>query len=320
MKERLCLEVERLGLSAVIMGSRGFGAIKRGNNGRLGSVSDYCVRHCVCPLVVVRYPDEKDGGNAPQVSVASAAEDEDDTEFHDASDNHKDPSFIINEYLDTIVDWIPSMQGIRLKDIPQFIHCFKQCDFMIKFTSEIVKTTLKSFALIINTFEKLEHQVLYELSSMFPPIYTIGPLHLLLNQNKDNSLKSIGSNLWKEMPECLEWLNSKEPNSVLYVNYGSLTVMTQNQLVEFAWGLANSNQTFLWIVRPDLVASDLVVIPPEFVTKTKERSLLTSWCPQEQVLSHPSIGGFLTHCGWNSIIESISSGVPMICWPSFEEQ
>ncbi|KAG4385688.1 hypothetical protein AAZX31_12G135500 [Glycine max] len=60
MKERLCLEVERLGLSAVIMGSRGFGAVRRGSDGRLGSVSDYCVHHCVCPVVVVRYPDDKD--------------------------------------------------------------------------------------------------------------------------------------------------------------------------------------------------------------------------------------------------------------------
>ncbi|XP_047341314.1 universal stress protein PHOS32-like [Impatiens glandulifera] len=68
MKERLCLEVERLGLSAVIMGSRGFGAIKRANSGRLGSVSDYCVRHCVCPVVVVRYPDDKDDD-----AVAAAA-------------------------------------------------------------------------------------------------------------------------------------------------------------------------------------------------------------------------------------------------------
>ncbi|XP_061336698.1 universal stress protein PHOS32-like [Gastrolobium bilobum] len=61
MKERLCLEVERLGLSAVIMGSRGFGAVRRGSDGKLGSVSDYCVHHCVCPVVVVRYPDDKDG-------------------------------------------------------------------------------------------------------------------------------------------------------------------------------------------------------------------------------------------------------------------
>lgn len=64
MKERLCLEVERLGLSAVIMGSRGVGAAKRGNDGRLGSVSDYCVHHCVCPVVVVRFPDDDNGAGA----------------------------------------------------------------------------------------------------------------------------------------------------------------------------------------------------------------------------------------------------------------
>ncbi|KAA8526884.1 hypothetical protein F0562_008887 [Nyssa sinensis] len=93
MKERLCLEVERLGLSAVIMGSRGFGATRRENNGRLGSVSDYCVRHCVCPVVVVRYPDEKDGGSAggdPVVSVASVAEEDEEPVYHDATDDRKD--------------------------------------------------------------------------------------------------------------------------------------------------------------------------------------------------------------------------------------
>lgn len=98
MRERLCLEVERLGLSALIMGSRGFGATKRGSDGRLGSVSDYCVRHCVCPVVVVRYPDEKDnagGSGKPVVSVASATEDEDEPEFHDASDDRKGLSLLI---------------------------------------------------------------------------------------------------------------------------------------------------------------------------------------------------------------------------------
>lgn len=93
MKERLCLEVERLGLSAVIMGSRGFGATKRGSDGRLGSVSDYCVRHCVCPVVVVRYPDDKDvaGSCEPIVKVAKGVVDEDDdeSEFHDAAEERK---------------------------------------------------------------------------------------------------------------------------------------------------------------------------------------------------------------------------------------
>ncbi|GAB2284599.1 Universal stress protein phos34 [Dionaea muscipula] len=93
MKERLCLEVERLGFNAVIMGSRGFGASKRAINGRLGSVSDYCVRHCVCPVVVVRYPDEKEGngGNLATFPVSEAEEglEEEDEEFHDASDEKK---------------------------------------------------------------------------------------------------------------------------------------------------------------------------------------------------------------------------------------
>ncbi|KAL6962326.1 7-deoxyloganetin glucosyltransferase [Sarracenia purpurea var. burkii] len=131
-----------------------------------------------------------------------------------------------------------------------------------------------------------------------------------MNQIDDDSLKSMGSNLWKEDLECLGWLNSKKPNSVVYVNIGSVTVMTPTQLVKFAWGLANSSQTFLWIIRPDLVAGGAALLPSEFVAATKERTFITSWCPQEQVLAHPSIGGFLTHCRWNSTIESVSNGVP----------
>lgn len=77
MRERLCLEIERLSLSAVIMGSRGFGAEKRGSDGKLGSVSDYCVHHCVCPVVVVRYPDDKDDGE-PLVKVKEPEKDDED--------------------------------------------------------------------------------------------------------------------------------------------------------------------------------------------------------------------------------------------------
>ncbi|XP_059292812.1 universal stress protein PHOS32 [Lycium ferocissimum] len=103
MKERLCLEVERLGLSAVIMGSRGFGASRHSNKGgRLGSVSDYCVHHCVCPVVVVRYPDDKDGvpetGNEGDSvkSVGKVGTDvlhpvpEEEPVYHDATDKAAD--------------------------------------------------------------------------------------------------------------------------------------------------------------------------------------------------------------------------------------
>ncbi|KAI7997153.1 7-deoxyloganetin glucosyltransferase [Camellia lanceoleosa] len=96
--------------------------------------------------------------------------------------------------------------------------------------------------------------------------------------------------------------------------------MSQKQLVEFAWGLANNNHCFLWIIRPDLVIGDSAILPLKYNAETKQRGLIEGWCPQEEVLNHPSIGGFLTHSGWNSMIESLSAGVPMMCWPFFADQ
>uniref|UniRef100_A0A6N2JZG1 anthocyanidin 3-O-glucosyltransferase n=1 Tax=Salix viminalis TaxID=40686 RepID=A0A6N2JZG1_SALVM len=106
----------------------------------------------------------------------------------------------------------------------------------------------------------------------------------------------------------------------MYVNFGSITTVTKEQLVEFGMGLAESCHPFLWIIRPDMVAGDSAILPPEYTEETKERSFICSWCPQEEVLNHPSIGGFLTHSGWGSTMESISSGVPMLCWPFFGDQ
>ncbi|CAI9291504.1 unnamed protein product [Lactuca saligna] len=136
----------------------------------------------------------------------------------------------------------------------------------------------------------------------------------------DEYMASLSSSLWKEEDKCLKWLESKPPSSVIYVNFGSLTVMTHEHLVEFCWGLAKSNCSFLWIIRPDLVKGDSSVLPAEFLEETNSRGMLASWCQQEQVLNHSSIGGFLTHSGWNSTIESISGGVPMICWPYLGDQ
>ncbi|MCD9638444.1 hypothetical protein HAX54_022440 [Datura stramonium] len=237
----------------------------------------------------------------------------------------KDHNYLSNGHLDTIIDWIPGMEGIRLKNLPSFIRATvdEPNYIVIKFImEEIVDKIPKFSALILNTYDTLESDVLQQISTKFSAVnYTIGPFHSMLNQlTQDEDLKSIGSNLWKEDTHCLEWLNTKKPNSVVYVNFGSITVLSDEQLIEFAWGLANTKMNFLWIVRSDLVMGDSAILPHEFHAETKERGLLGGWCPQEQVLSHPSIGGFLTHCGWNSTSESISFGVPMLCWPFFADQ
>nr|GEW64683.1 UDP-glycosyltransferase 85C2-like [Tanacetum cinerariifolium] len=159
------------------------------------------------------------------------------------------------------------------------------------------------------------------LSSMYPKVYTVAPMQLLLNQiSKQRKEAGMSYSLWKEETECFQWLDSKEPNSVIYVNYGSHTVMSLEDLTEFAWGLANSNHYFLWIIRSNLVVGESAALPPEFEKLIETKGFIASWCSQEKVLNHPSVGGFLTHGGWGSTIESLSAGVPMICWPYLWDQ
>ncbi|KAL8156012.1 7-deoxyloganetin glucosyltransferase-like [Apium graveolens] len=231
-----------------------------------------------------------------------------------------DASYLTNGYLDTNIDWAPGMKDMKLKDFPTFIRTTDLDDIMLNFFINETAALPKARALLINTFDVLEQDALDAISASQPHIYTVGPLNLMINQVQDTRLASIGSSLWKEEDTCIDWLAKKEPKSVVYVNFGSITTMTAEQLTEFAWGLANSKKHFLWIVRPDIVAGDTAMVPPEFVVETRERGRLASWCSQEQVLKHPAIGGFLTHNGWNSTIESIASGVPVICWPFFAEQ
>ena len=195
--------------------------------------------------------------------------------------------------MDTATDWIPGMKDIRLKDLPTFFQTTDPNDEIFNLSMESAESASQASALGLHTFDALEQDVLGALSSIFPHIYTIGPLQLLLNQHvspkEQDHLASLGCKLWKEVPKCLQWLDSREPGSVVYVNFGSLAVMSLQHLVEFAWGHANSNHYFLWIIRPDLVIGESAILPPEFEADTKERGLIAGRCSQEQVLNHPTV-------------------------------
>jgi hydroquinone glucosyltransferase len=131
-------------------------------------------------------------------------------------------------------------------------------------------------------------------------------------------------------------LDKQQPCSVLYVSFGSGGTLSLEQIVELALGLESSNHKFLWVARAPSSSSSSAAyfsnsaqndvdlsqfLPPGFMERTKEQGMvIPSWAPQIQILSHRSIGGFLSHCGWNSILESVMHGVPLITWPLFAEQ
>ncbi|CAK9187104.1 unnamed protein product, partial [Ilex paraguariensis] len=231
-------------------------------------------------------------------------------------------SYLTDGTLDLPIDWIPSMRGIRFMDLPSFLRTTNPNDIMFDFMGEEAQNCLNASTIIFNSFDALENEVLEAFTSKFnyPNTYTIGPLHLLCRNVPESEVKSLNSSLWKPDSHCLQWLDQRERDSVVYVNYGSVATMSVQHFQEFAWGLANSKQPFLWIVRPDILQGNSVMLPQAFLEETKDRGLLASWCAQDEVLAHSAVGAFLTHCGWNSAIESICEGVPMICWPFFADQ
>ncbi|KAK2431312.1 UDP-glycosyltransferase 92A1 [Trifolium repens] len=126
----------------------------------------------------------------------------------------------------------------------------------------------------------------------------------------------------------MEWLDLKEENSVLYISFGSQNTISASQMMALAKGLEESEKLFIWVIRPpvgfdmngEFKAEWLPEGFEERMTHSKRGLLVHKWGPQLEILSHKSTGAFLSHCGWNSVLESLSYGVPIIGWPLAAEQ
>ncbi|KAM4093872.1 hypothetical protein ACB094_06G151900 [Castanea mollissima] len=232
-----------------------------------------------------------------------------------------------NEDMDCLIRSVPGMKTFfRIRDLPSFCRVSNLADPNLQYVSNMTRQSPRAHALILNTFEDLEGPVLSHIRTKCPKTYTIGPLHEILKsklESKTTLLQSRSPNsLFEVDKSCMVWLDAQPLKSVIYVSFGSITVMTKEELMEFWYGLVNSKKRFLWAIRPDLVTQKdgEGQIPLELVEGTKDRGYMVGWVPQEEVLAHEAVGGFLTHSGWNSTLESIVAGVPMICWPYFAGQ
>ncbi|KAI5057548.1 hypothetical protein GOP47_0027563 [Adiantum capillus-veneris] len=191
-------------------------------------------------------------------------------------------------------------------------------DYMIRSFKQLNEPT----CILLNTFDELEHNAIDYLRKsdinvkhwdccgpLLPPSYST---------RAHGSNKFANESLWEEDHGCLKWLDEQIPSSVLFVSFGSLFTLSACQAEELAYGLEDSKVPFLWVIREGLIEDG--DFPDAFVERVRERACFVSWAPQMKVLMHPSVGGFLTHAGWNSVLEGIGAGVPLLGWPSFGDQ
>ncbi|XP_045813183.1 UDP-glycosyltransferase 1-like [Trifolium pratense] len=213
---------------------------------------------------------------------------------------------------------IPGLPPIPIADMPDESKHRESKTY--KVFLDMATIMKKSDGIIVNTFEAIEGRALKALKAGLclpegetPPIFCIGPMISppLKGEDERGSL-------------CLKWLDLQPSKSVLFLCFGSMGRFSKVQLKEIAIGLEKSEQRFLWIVRSDIDSEKLSLdelLPEGFLERTKEKGMVVrNWAPQTAILSHDSVGGFVTHCGWNSMLEAICVGVPMIAWPMYAEQ
>ncbi|KAL4188543.1 hypothetical protein AMTRI_Chr08g160790 [Amborella trichopoda] len=215
----------------------------------------------------------------------------------------------LDERADTSDELVPDLSPIRFKDLP-FVKT-KYPDYFSLFISSFTSKSFRASALIFNTSDSLESPALEKIRPQCRgPVYAIGPLNL-----------PSSSSILLEDDKCISWLDTQPPRSVVYTSFGSIAGLDSSQVMEIAWGLANSGRPFLWVVRSDLVNGlNTAGLPSGFMDQVGSCGRVVEWAPQKKVLAHRAVGAFWTHCGWNSTLESICAGVPMACWPQFSDQ
>eukprot|EP00253_Pinus_taeda_P003081 PITA_03081 len=210
-----------------------------------------------------------------------------------------------------------NLPPLRPTDLLSFYRAQDSADILSNSFLHESKFASKGDCVLVNTFEELEgSDAVTALSLNGCPALAIGPLFLPnFLDGKDSTTSFL-----EEDERCLAWLDMQQPASVIYVSFGSIAVKSQEQLQQLALGLEGSGQPFLWVLRSDIQDGNTAVLPDGFEERTNDRALLVRWAPQVKVLAHTSVGLFLTHAGWNSCLESISMGVPMVGLPYFGDQ
>lgn len=203
-----------------------------------------------------------------------------------------------------MIDYIPGLPPTRISDLPPMFS--EDAQEMLHKALDQLSWLPKAQYLLISSIYELEAPVINSLKLEFSfPVYHIGPLIPHFN------LRNISVTTTHSEINYLEWLDSQPENSVLYVSFGSFLSVSRAQMDEIIAGIRDSGIRCLWVARGDISG---------FKEGFGSMGVTVPWCDQLRVLCHPSVGGFLTHCGWNSTVEAVFGGVPMLTFPLVWDQ
>ncbi|CAL5053526.1 unnamed protein product [Urochloa decumbens] len=214
------------------------------------------------------------------------------------------------------VPGMPEHVGITVDEVPDALVKFADAeDPVTRFlVDDVGFSDVLSWGVLVNSFAALDESYVAPLESFYQVpgsrAWLVGPLFL--------AAAGDTSELEEEEQEhdpdgCLAWLDDAQPGSVVYVSFGTQAHISDAQLDEITHGLVQSGHRFLWAVRSDTWT------PPADVGPNNGR-IVRGWVPQRRVLAHEAVGGFVSHCGWNSVMESLAAGKPMLAWPMIAEQ
>lgn len=227
---------------------------------------------------------------------------------------------------------MPDHAIVTVPDLPGYDFRFPKAllpkhtdEYFAAFGLEMLEANRMSYADIINVFEELEPnnlaQYIKSRELYSDKVWCVGPVSLC-NRDKLDVVER-GNKAAIDERDCINWLDGQQPSSVVYVSLGSICNLPTSQLIELGLGLEASRKPFIWVIRKGNETEKLKKWMDEYDFNGKidgRGVVIRGWAPQVMILSHVAIGSFLTHCGWNSTLEGISAGVPLITWPLFAEQ
>ncbi|KAH6772239.1 hypothetical protein C2S52_004974 [Perilla frutescens var. hirtella] len=213
---------------------------------------------------------------------------------------------------------LPGLPAMKPDEMPSFIYVHGSHPGTFRMLMNQFRNVGEADWIFVNTFHELEEEVLEYWMSKFKRVKAVGPTvpSIYLDKRLHDD-KEYGLTIFKPMTNiCTEWLNLRQPRSVVYVSFGSLAELAADQIQELVCALTTYDMHFLWVVRK----SEESKLPPKFLEEASAKGLIVSWCDQLEVLAHEAVACFITHCGWNSTLEALSLGVPIVGIPQWTDQ